>query len=122
VFGVLGVGCLVFAGNRVVNEIDDATGTADTDDYNITLDTCGVDEIGSARAGGTITNTSDKAQGFEVKVRYSDADGTLLDTSSTFVDRLDKGQTGNWETISTIDNASTDIECEVGEVSYSLID
>ncbi len=123
VFGLLGVGCLVFAGNRVVNEIDDATGAADAGDYDVTLDTCEVDEIGSARASGTITNTSNKAQGFEVEVRYSSPDGNLLDTASTFVSRLEKDQKGNWDTTAITDLTSgDDIECEIGEVSYSLID
>ncbi len=123
VFGVLGVGCLVFAGNRLADEIDDRTGTADAGDYDITVDSCQATETGSLTATGTLTNTSDKAQGFEVEIRFSDAEGTLLDASSTFVDRLDKGQRGNWTTTSFSATASsTDIECEIDSVSYSLID
>lgn len=94
------------------------------DSYDVTLDTCAVDEPGGARAAGTITNTS-KVSGrrFVVHVRFNNPDGTLLDTTETSVGRLRDGQMVNWEiTLTDIaTDTDTDIECEVDDVTYSIL-
>ncbi|MEZ5381912.1 MAG: hypothetical protein R2754_08970 [Microthrixaceae bacterium] len=53
-------------------------------------------------------NTSSEAQGFEVSVRFTDADGNLISEDSTFTDSIDVDQTANWE-VSTFESADGEI-------------
>ncbi|MEZ5383634.1 MAG: FxLYD domain-containing protein [Microthrixaceae bacterium] len=121
VFGLLGVGCLAFGANQVVDEFDKQTGVADSSDYELTGPECVNEEFVGPKATGTLKNTSSEAQGFEVSVRFTDADGNLISEDSTFTDSIDVDQTANWE-VSTFESADGEIKCEVAEVNYSLFD
>lgn len=123
VFGIIGVGCLALAGNEVSKKIDKAVGTADKSDYKLTSDSCELTSIGTVEASGTITNTSKKAQGFEVDVRVLQSDGTLIGDGSDFVSKLQKGQRGNWKVVplETV-KEGTGVRCVIKKVSYSIFD
>jgi hypothetical protein len=110
------IALLAFAGNEVVNELEDSFGVADEDHYDITLEECSADELGDAMANGTITNTSGDQRAFAVEVRFTDAEGTLITEDTTYTDDLDPDQTGQWEVV-TFEDAPSGIECEIGEVS-----
>jgi hypothetical protein len=121
IFGVIGVGCLVFAGNEVAKEIDRSMGTASEDDYDLSGPECSVDEVLGPQAKGRITNTSNEAQGFQIEVRFLAEDGSLVSEDSTFTDTLDVGQATDW-TVSTLADATGPVTCELSEVSYSIFD
>ena len=123
VFGVLAVGCLAFVGNEVVNEIDRAIGEADPGDYDLSEGDCIVDPVLGAQATGTIKNTSDKAQGFQIEVRFETSDGDLVSEDSTFTDTIAVDQSQSWE-VTSLDEIPDDVTlvCKVGEVSYSIFD
>lgn len=122
-FGILGVACLAFAGNEVAKEIDKSIGTASTDDYELSDQECVVDDVFGAKATGTIENTSEKAQGFQIEVRFETEDGKLLSEDSTFTDTIAVGQSQDWEVLSLEDPApGTDVTCTVAEVSYTIFD
>jgi hypothetical protein len=120
-FGLLGVGCLAFAGNEVAKEIDRSLGTASEDDYDLSGPECSVDEFLGAQAKGRITNTSGEAQGFQIEVRFLAEDGSLVSEDSTFTDTLDVGQAMDWQ-VTSLSDATGPITCELSEVSYSIFD
>lgn len=119
---LLVVGFLVYAAR--FQDIRIGVGTANVDDYDVTLDRCTVNESdGAPHAAGTITNTSETAQGFDIEIRFSDADGALIDTGSTFGKRVAVDQQVGWEITSNVEVAAgTEIECKIDEVSYSISD
>ena len=121
ILGLIGGGCLVFGVNQAVDEIETQTGKADSSDYELTGPECTVDEFSGPTATGTIKNTSGEDQGFEVSVRFTDADGNLISEDSTFTDSIDADQTANWE-VSAFETVEGDIDCEVATVNYSLFD
>lgn len=120
-FGLLGVGCLAFAGNEVAKEIDRSMGTASEDDYDLTGPECSVDELLGPKAEGRITNTSDEAQGFQIEVRFLAEDGSLISEDSAFTDTIDPGQATDWQ-VTTLEEATGPVTCELSEVSYSIFD
>lgn len=120
VLGVAVLGCVAVVGNEVVDSINEAIGEADEDDYDIELTSCGTDEFGTTTAEGRIKNTAGHREAFQIQVRFTDADGDLLDTSSTFVDTLDDGQSTRWEVIAVGEPIRGDVDCEIREVSYSI--
>lgn len=121
VLGFGAVGCLVFVGGEVAEDIEQAVGEADPSDYDLTGPECSVDFADDVRANGTITNTSGERQGFQIEVRFLDSDGSLITSESTFTDALDDGQSTEWEVI-TFSEAPGDFTCEIDEVSYSIFD
>ncbi len=125
VFGIGAVGCLVFVGGEVAQNVSDelerAFGEADPSDYELTGPECGVDSVDDVRASGSITNTSGERQAFQITVRFLNPDGSLITSNSTFTNGLDDGQSTDWEII-TFSDAPADFTCEVDEVSYSIFD
>lgn len=117
-FGIGVVSCLALVGEELEKQI----GEAKDSDYDITLRSCEVDEFSIARASGSITNTSKKAQGFQVEVRFTNPDGSLVSIDSDFVDRLEVGQSGQWEVLATEKPTGSEVACEVFKVSYSIFD
>jgi hypothetical protein len=117
---VLGIVGLMFLANQY-KDIDIGIGTVPTDKYDVTVETCEVDELGGVRAAGTITNTSNvSGREYVVHVHLSNADGDLIDTGETSVGRLREGQKVNWEI--TLTEVATDpgVDCEVDEITYSI--
>lgn len=121
ILGLIGAGCVVFGAKSVVDEIDAQTGTAEASDYELTGPECAIDEFAGPEASGTIKNTSDTDQAFQISVRFTDADGNLISEDSTFTDSIDIDQTANWE-VTTFESAEGEISCEVNEVSYTIFD
>ncbi len=106
--GVVGIVILVVA-------FDKATGVADTDDYDLTEESCRVNVFGTAEATGRITNTSGAEKRFIVDVEFRDAsDGSRIEQRSDFVNDLSPGQSSRWRIVADVD--TTDVECEVLEV------
>jgi hypothetical protein len=125
VLGLLvGVGCTVLIGgaaNEAANSLQESIGLANTTDYEIEITGCAADTFSSARASGTITNTSDKERAFEVQVKFTNPDGSLISTDSTFTDKLDPGQSTNWEVLSlSLNDAAPGFKCDVDEVSNTI--
>lgn len=125
VLGIIGGGCALLVGGAAVESIDEAvqesTGVASSTDYAIEITSCEGDEFIAARASGTITNTSDKERAFQVQVKFTNADGSLISTDSTFTDKLASGQSTGWEVLSFSSNEASDgFRCDVDEVSYTI--
>ena len=70
---------LIAAGDSVSNAVDDALGTADSSDYDITTKTCDVDNSGFVTFSGTIENTGDRELSFTIngEIRALDGDDLL---------------------------------------------
>lgn len=122
---LLGIGvvaCSALVLNEAAETIDEAMGEASEDDYDAAVTKCEVDQFGIANAEGTITNTSDTAQGFQLTIRFLLPDDVLLSEDPVFVDTLDVGQTGQWSTISLEDPPGSDIRCEIIQVDYTIFD
>ncbi len=121
VLGVLGIvvtGALVFIANRVVDEIETSFGVADASDYDIELTECGVDSVDDAQAEGRITNTSADRRAFTIRVRFTDADGSLLTVDEAYTAALDPGQSTDWVVI-TFSEPRGLPDCEIDEVRYN---
>ena len=119
--GGLAVGCVALTANEVAKEIGKSMGEAAEEDYDLTGPECSVDDMLGAQATGRITNTSSEAQGFQIEVRFLAEDGSLISEDSTFTDTLDVGQATDW-TISSLDDATGPVSCELKEVSYTIFD
>ena len=123
IFGIGTVGCLVFAGNEVAKEIDKQTGEATSSDYEISDVECTNDEMLGAQATGMIQNLSDKAQGFEIEVRFETADGDLISEDSTITDTINVDQSQAWKVLSLEEAPEgAELTCELTEVSYTIFD
>lgn len=122
---VLGIGvggCVALTANEVVKEIDKSTGPAAAEDFDLTVKSCQADDILGPQAKGTITNTSKKAQGFEIEVRFETPDGVLISEDSTFTDAMKVGQSTEWTITSLKSTDATEVECSTPKVSYTIFD
>jgi hypothetical protein len=125
VLGLIGGGCTVLLGVATVQSIDQAVlesvGLADTTDFTLEVTGCDADPFFSASATGTITNTSDTERAFQIKVKFTNPDGSLISTDSDFTDKLNPGQSTGWRVVSFSGNDATPgFLCDVTEVSNSI--
>jgi hypothetical protein len=121
VFGVLGLavtGAVLYFTNRVVDEFETSFGVANSADYDIADVECGVDSLGDVQAEGRITNTSAERRAFTIRVRFTDADGSLLTVDEGYTAALDPGQSTDWVVI-TFTEPTGRPSCEVDEVRYN---
>jgi hypothetical protein len=106
---------LVVGTNNAADRINDAFGKADPSDYDITTDSCKVDQYGFVEFEGTITNTANKDMNFTINTEIrSSGSNVLLDSPSTFV-QINEGDTAKWSVSTSIDKA-TNIDCKVSSV------
>jgi hypothetical protein len=120
---VLGIAAAVFLGavvNEAAEEFGRQTGRASDADFDLEVESCETGEFDLTEATGVITNTSTVRQGFEVEVRFTDADNTLVEESVTFVDAIDPGQSARW-TVTAFEEASGQVRCDTA-VRYSIFD
>jgi hypothetical protein len=123
VLGVLGLavtGAVIYFANRAVDEIESSFGVADPADYDVEVSECGVDSFGDVRAAGRITNTSGRDRSFTVRIRFTDADGSLLLGDNGYVETLEPGQSTDWAIV-TFTEPRGRPSCGVDEVRYSSI-
>lgn len=121
--GILAVGCLAVAGNEVAKEIEKEMGEAAPEDYELVDVQCGQDEFLGLEATGKIVNRSEKAQAFELSVRWETADGELISEDPHFTDTIKVGQSQAWEVHSLKDAPEgSKTKCEVTKVSYTIFD
>jgi hypothetical protein len=113
---VIVIVALAAAGDHVSNAIDDAFGTANTSDYDLTTKTCAVDNAGFVTFSGTIENTASRDLSFTIdgEIRALDG-GAFLDSTSTFVD-VPEGATVDWDMVTSLDDP-VNISCEVKSVN-----
>lgn len=119
---LIGVGCTVLIGgaaNEAAKEVQDSIGVASTTDYELSGLTCSTEQFLGARADGTITNKSDKERAFQITVSFTNVDGSLVSTDSTFTDKLNPGQSTQFEVLA-LEDPAPDFECSIKEVSYSI--
>lgn len=123
IMGIGVVGCLAVAGNEVAKEIDRSMGEAAASDYELKDFACSVHEFLGPQATGTIQNTSEEAQAFQIEVRFETEDGALISQDSTFTDKINVGQSQPW-TVTSLDDLpeGSELTCDVSEVSYSIFD
>jgi len=94
---------------------DDRTGAADTSDYDITTNTCEIDDLGTITFAGTIDNTAGRNMDFTVNVQFRDRDdGSLIDTDYTTV-TVPEGDTVRWTTTGFGQDGDS-VRCEVDSV------
>lgn len=115
-------GCVALLAG-VGEELERQTGPADPADFDLDINVCEFTGLGYPEAAGTITNTSDEKQGFEIKFVIS-ADDVRLVERSHYVDAIDPGQVAAFDVgfIEAADATSdTTPVCEAS-VDYSLFD
>ena len=119
VLGIIGAAAAVVLGSKVIHDLPKSLGVADSSDYQAATTSCAADSANTVRVGGTLKNTSDRRQAFQITVTVSASDGTLIGTASTYEPRLGKGTTGNWSVLvfGTIPEGSTP-KCEITLVEY----
>lgn len=124
VLGVLGVIASIVLISQAADTVSRSFGVADAADYDIPASDikCTVDEFGSMKASGTITNKKNARQAYQIKVDFNDEDNVKLGSSSAFTGELSSGQKGSWS-VTDFDStaAGKKITCKVSEVDYSLI-
>jgi hypothetical protein len=125
VLGVLGFRGAILIGGAAIQSIDEAVqesvGLADTTNYEVEITKCESDQFFDATAAGTIKNLSDTQRSFQVNVRFTNPDGSLISTEPHFTDQLDPGQSTGWEVISLKQNeAVPGFKCEISEVNNSI--
>ena len=109
--------------DEIEQEIDDNTGTADPDDYELELTGCIPDPSSLAVAEGTLTNLSDRDRAFNVNVSFT-ADDIRLGSSFTYINTLEQGGTTAWR-VTTLEPLPTgtdpsDLRCTVDSVEYAF--
>jgi hypothetical protein len=113
---VVGFIALVLAADDVT---DDLSGAADGDDYELTTDTCEIDEFGFVTFEGTIENTAGRNMNFIIEGEIRDADtDVLLDDSTTYVE-IREDDTIRWSIPASVGDP-TDITCQVVGVDNFL--
>lgn len=106
----------VIAADNVSNSLNDAFGAADPSDYDITTDSCKVDQFGFVEFDGTIKNTASKDMNFTINTEIRESgSNVVLDSPSTYV-TVNKNDTTKWSVSAVLDNA-TNIECKVDSVN-----
>jgi hypothetical protein len=123
ILGVVGVVASIFLIGNAVDTVSKSFGVADAADYDIPAGDikCSVDDFGSMKASGTITNKKNARQAYQVKVDFSDADNVKLGTSTALTGALNSGQKGSWN-VTDFDSTAVgkSITCKVAEVDYWL--
>jgi hypothetical protein len=123
-FAVSGIGvvaCSVFVLNEAADELEEQTGPADDSDFELGPTDCEVGEFGVAEASGTITNTSDHAQGFEITVDFLDSNGVRLAEGFDLVTTLEEDEESAWSVIYPGTADVGEMDCDVN-VNYTLAD
>jgi hypothetical protein len=109
--------------DEIEQEIDENTGTADPDDYEIALTACIADPGALPVAEGTMTNLSDQDRAFNINVSFT-ADDVRLGSSSTYVSVLDQDGTTAWRASSLnplpSDINPSDVSCIIDGVEYAF--
>jgi hypothetical protein len=123
---LLGAGlaaCIGLVANEAAEDLNEAVGEAALDDYELTTETCATDSMLGAQAEGQITNTSEKAQGFQITVRFELEDGSLLSEDPTFTHTINVGQSQQWAVSSLNDvPEGAAVTCTVARVEYTIFD
>jgi hypothetical protein len=88
VLGGLFLALYIAIGDAANDPFDNSGDAADPSTYELTDDTCEIDDDGSITAAGTIENTSDRSRTFVVRARFT-AGGDELDEGT---DRLFIGE------------------------------
>ncbi len=109
--------------DEIEQEIDDNTGTADPDDYDIELTACIAEPGTLPVAEGTLTNRSDRDRAFTVNASFTAGD-LRLGSSFTYINTLDEGGTTAWR-VSTLNQLPSDVDpaevtCTIESVEYSF--
>jgi hypothetical protein len=114
--GILVLVLVIIGINNASDNVQDAFGQADSSNYDLTTDTCKIDQYGSVTFDGTIENTASRDLGFNVVGEVRDnRTGVLLTTENDYV-QTTEGDTVHWSLDTYIDNP-TDITCNVTEVN-----
>jgi hypothetical protein len=113
-----GIGTVV-AINRGADEVEDALdelgGAADPDTFDVTVESCELDEFGTATAEGLIINTSSRQRNYEIVVEFV-RDDDVLDSGTTLVFDVDEDDRDTWTVVGTVDE-SDGVECTVSGVN-----
>ena len=116
--GILFLVLVTIGVNKASDNINDAIGPANKDNYDISTDTCKIDN-GSVTFEGTIKNTANRSLGFNIvgEIRNTRTN-VVLATENDYV-QTSKGDTVTWSLDTQIDN-SVDITCKVTDVNNWL--
>jgi hypothetical protein len=110
VLGGLFLALYIAIGDAANDPFDDDGDAADPSTYELTDDTCEIDDDGSITAAGTIENTSNRSRTFVVRARFT-AGGDEIDSGT---DRLfiSQGDRDDYEISGDVGDAQG-VSCEV---------
>ena len=118
------------SGSKSTSDSSSSNNTSDSDDTSssetdlgessevddVTISSCGADDLGQLEAVLRITNNSSKPSNYMINVAFESPDGLeQLDTGFAIVDTLQPGQSTN-ETAITFTEAPADFTCRVTSV------
>ena len=102
--------------NKTADKVQDAFGPVSSSDYDLTTETCAIDQYGSVTFDGTIKNTANKDLDINIVGEIRNAkNNVLISTENDYVTTT-KGDTTQWSLNSYIDKP-VDITCKVTEVN-----
>jgi hypothetical protein len=102
--------------DSIRDAFDDISGPASTADYDISPETCKIDNSGGVTYDGTIENTGSRDLSFEIVADIRDANSdVILSSPNTYVD-VPEGDTVKWEITDYLSDPA-DITCEVSGVN-----
>jgi hypothetical protein len=117
--GILFIVLVAVGVNNASDNAQDTFGPVSSSDYELTTDTCEIDQYGSVTFNGTIENTANKDLGIDIVGEIRNAKtNALLSTETDYVSTTEGG-TSDWSLDTYIDNP-VDITCRVTAVNNYL--
>ncbi|MFZ4515787.1 MAG: DUF4190 domain-containing protein [Acidimicrobiia bacterium] len=96
--------------------VSDATGIADTNTYEITIDDCRVRSSGSAEASGVITNTASSERSFTIVIEFVDKATQSSVEESRTVTSIAPGEDRDYSALTLNPPTTRGLSCRVKEV------
>lgn len=107
----------VFAADKASNSIDDWGGKADSSDYRLTVEKCETDSLGYPVMSGEIKNLTNSDKSYTFDYEFRDGRGNLLDSGTSFPERIPKNDSVTWSIDSFTSVSSGTIRCEITQVN-----
>jgi hypothetical protein len=107
------------ASDNISTNLNNAFGSVDPSDYQLTTDTCKIDNSGTVEFTGTIKNKAGRDLDVIITGEIRNAKTNSLITTTTDTVSTTKGDTSDWS-LNTVISNPVDITCKVTEVNNFL--
>jgi hypothetical protein len=106
---------IVVWANNASDSLNNISGEANKSDYNVTIDECRVDSFDSPEMTGEIKNLTGTQKNYIINYEFRNNSGTIIDSSSTYVD-VPAHDTTQWTGTSFKTTTASSVKCEVTSV------